>query len=371
MKTSGKKYPDRETACLFALVRAGLWEVEPDDCSLFPLSTEGWERVYGMARRQTVTGLAYRGMCRLPDHLMPPDGLLVRWVAETEAIEQRNRRMNRVLSGLCDKFRTAGLEPVVLKGQGVALMYEQPLLRECGDIDLYFPDKKQQEQATELMRRAGVEVLRHADGSYSYRWDGVEVEHHTRLLDLCNPKLDAYLDELEEVFSYHSVLLASEEGAFIRIPSPTLNVLLLNTHILKHAIGHGIGLRQLCDMARACQLLHVAVDAEVIHTVCRMAGIAEWCRLLHTFLGEYLGLPVASLPSPERMDTARPLLDKVLHDGNFGLHKEGRSHAVAGGWKRKMETAHAFVENMGFSYRYARNEAFWTFTRLVAGQFRR
>lgn len=53
-----------------------------------------------------------------------------------------------------------------------------------------------------------------------------------------------------------------EGGLDVRIPSPVLNLLLQSLHILKHALGWGIGLRQLCDMARSCYKLHDEVESE-------------------------------------------------------------------------------------------------------------
>ena len=46
-------------------------------------------------------------------------------------------KLNRNISRLVALFREAGIDPVLLKGQGIALNYPEPMLRECGDIDLY------------------------------------------------------------------------------------------------------------------------------------------------------------------------------------------------------------------------------------------
>ena len=49
-----------EHKALFSLLRAGLWEREPDDLSPFPLTDAQWWNVYRMAVRQTVTGIVRR-----------------------------------------------------------------------------------------------------------------------------------------------------------------------------------------------------------------------------------------------------------------------------------------------------------------------
>ena len=75
-----------EYMALFSLLRAGLWEREPDDLSPFPLTDDEWRDVYQMAVRQTVAGIAYRGLHHLPDVLLPGDDLMIRWVAQKSLV---------------------------------------------------------------------------------------------------------------------------------------------------------------------------------------------------------------------------------------------------------------------------------------------
>ena len=73
---------------LLALLRAGLWERGVEPLSLFPLPGEVWERVYRLSLRQTVAGVAFRGLHHLADGLLPPEPLLLRWTAATDGIER-------------------------------------------------------------------------------------------------------------------------------------------------------------------------------------------------------------------------------------------------------------------------------------------
>ena len=70
---------DREVQALFALVRAGLWgRYDEAMASVFPLSSEEWERVFTIARQQTVTGIAFRGLDLLPEDMLPSMGLMAK-----------------------------------------------------------------------------------------------------------------------------------------------------------------------------------------------------------------------------------------------------------------------------------------------------
>lgn len=358
----------KEHTVLFVLLRAGLWERAVEATDLFPLSDDCWEAVLSLARRQTVTGLVYRGLNRLPEEFFPSESVLLRWVAEADRIERVNMAVDRAVCELFEFFHARHLHPVLLKGQGVARLYECPSLREAGDIDLYFPDRTEFLRAGKLVQEHHIRLERQPDGSSCYLWGGIEVEHHPCLCDLHNPSSTGMVKALEQTDGF--ALLDISPEAEVWVPSPELNLLQLNAHILKHAMGRGIGLRQFCDMARACHRLHGAVDADVMEYIYRKAGLARWSRLLHAFLVEALGLPEDELPYRDKPVSSRVLSEIIFEGGNFGQYGSlgnGQAQAV---WTRKFRTAYSFARNMGFSCRYAPGEAFRAFAHLFKGQFK-
>lgn len=364
-----------EHKALFSLLRAALWEREPDDLSPFPLTEAGWWNVYRMAVRQTVAGIVYRGLHHLPEALLPDDALMVHWVAKTDCIERRNKQMNAVVNRLCRRMNHYGLHPMLLKGQGVAAFYEHPLLRECGDIDLYFPSKEEVKKAAEIMGQVGCRLEGLPDGSDCYRWQGMEIEHHTRLFDFYNPWLKGYLSALVAKYGFIDQPLtgnpSAESPVTVFVPSPLLNLLLLNAHLLKHIMGHGVGLRQFCDMARAYHTLLGSYSPEELETVYKRTGLLKWSVQLHTFLTEYLGLQYTELPFVDTDACTSPeLLHIVLEGGNFGQYGDTKGKASQARWERKLDTFLSFWKHRSFSNVYARKEAFWTSMKLIIGNLK-
>lgn len=357
----------QERNALLSLLRMGLWKREPENLSCFPLSGSSWENLFKLARQQAVTGVVFQGLQYLPDNLLPAEALLVRWTAEVDSIERKNRKMNAVLEELYSLFREKGLNPVLQKGQGVARFYEHPLSRECGDIDLYFNDTHAWETALSYLQRRHIRIKGQADDSIFYLWQEVEVEHHRRLLDLYNPFLQRFAKRLEEKHCFLFIPASPTSETNITLPSPFLDLLMLNLHILKHTLGRGIGLRQLCDMACACQQLHEKIDAEEMKSVCQRLGLARWSLLLHAFLVESLGLPAACLPYPGMASSAQPLSDIVWRGGNFGQYDTGIEQQTDG-WQRKWQTVRSFGRNIRFACHYAPKETFWFFFQLLKGQ---
>lgn len=342
---------DKTLQALFALLQAGLWgRFDEATASAFPLSAGEWESVFTLARQQTVTGIAFRGLDFLPEEAAPPMGIMAKWMAHADRIEQSNCVMNETVARLYGHFASAGVEAVLQKGQGVAAMYPEPLLRECGDIDLYFPGHDG--VSDPLAGIDGSVRERQPDDSWSYVVDGIIVEHHTDLLDIQSPRAKRYVKRLIEEKGFEKVVTG--DGVEVLVPAPEVNLLLLSSHILKHAFGVGIGLRQFCDYAVARRYYEGRVNEEEMREIWRMTGLEKWQDLLEGFLVKKTGV----------------LLDIVLKGGNFGVYSKDRENVPRARWARKVQTFKALMGNIGFAFRYAPGEWFWTTMQLLGGQFR-
>lgn len=360
-----KKTSEPVRAALLALLRGGLWEQDVKPHSCFPLSRDSWEEVFLLSKQQTVTGVAFRGLHHLPDGMLPPESLLLRWMAAADGIERKNKEMNLALDSLLTLFARHGLHPILQKGQGLASLYAYPLLRECGDIDLYFVDEKEFESASDSIQAQGIRLVRKADGSLLYSWQGIPVEHHIRLIDLYHPPHNTKKTDL--IWEFRRMALSTASDLEVTVPAPSLNLLLQYAHILKHALGRGIGLRQLCDLALSCDRWHTDIMPDVLKGVCRQAGLTKWVSLLHAFLTERLGLAPDRLPYPETAANTQPLLEIIWRGGNFGHQAYRLTRPTL---LHKIQTAEAFRRNISFAFRYAPKEALAIFVNLLKGQIR-
>ena len=451
------------------MLRSGLWGGADDEVTSFPLTAEEWKKVREEAARQAVIGTIFSGICLLPEQLMPDEDELSVWMALADKTERRNGKMGKVLKDLTAKFVKGGLHPVLQKGLAVARYYPRPELRSSGDIDLYFgedlgkavrlieaegteanrteaeggkdiegredreiregreaEDKKVRDaksrevevreaksREAEVTEAEGISVNMMPDGSGSFVWEGIDIELHGRLLDL---RSSEKLVREAPCGGFEPTPLA--DG--LRVPSPEITALLLNAHILKHALGKGIGLRQLCDLAMFYHSMFEAAGTgdcgtngcgearsegineyvsggfgERVRELYRKAGILKWSTLLHSYLVEVIGLPEYELPYSETLVAVEPLRRIVDAGGNFGQHgkvreggrekeknrrdaagekngngrkKDGKNGGVL---RRKMRTAGAFVKRARFSFEYAPAEALSLVRELFLGQFRR
>lgn len=343
---------DRVFSALLELLRAGLWEREVEDLSLFPLDEKQWRELYKISHAQTVTGIVYRGISYLPEEFMPPAMHSLKWVAQVDAIERRSEQMNEALANLCKVYREAGLNPVLQKGQGVAQMYAVPSLRESGDIDLWFSTDEWQ-AAAEVAKQISGSFTIMPDGAGIYKWQGFDVEHHLEMFDIKNPFKRSFIKRLLGGSVAETMRLADCDPE-IAVPTIEINALLLNTHILKHIIGLGVGLRQFCDLARFYHTAYKSWNGKKIKELYAEAGLLRWNNLLHSFLVEYIGLNPSELPYQHSVDiNSGRLLDFISLGGNFGLHNKTRNEEQDGSLKLKINTLrHTMVHSL-WAFRYA------------------
>ena len=361
----------QEQKAFFYLVKAGMYgETDPNMESVFPLSERSWEDVLLLARQQTVVGLVYRGLDVLPEEWLPSMRVMAAFMACADRIEKANTKMNKTIVKLWHHFEEKGIKAVLQKGQGLARMYPDPSLRECGDIDIYFPDNVE----NPLEGIAGADCEKRPDGSVFYTVDGIVVEQHNHLLDIASPLRRRFIKKLIADKGFEKVRVGGEEGVDVLVPAPEVNLLLISSHILKHVFGVGIGLRQICDYDIACRYYANRVDSAEMQSIYRKAGIAQWSDCLDRFLdsarNDSEDCHLDRAKRVERSKNSNILLDIILKGGNFGSFTEGRKNATKSRVSRKLHTLRSFCGNIRLAFRFAPGEWFWTMAQLIGGQFR-
>ena len=88
-------------------------------------TAEEWQELYSLAQKQTLVGIAFRGVEQLPAEQRPPKSLLMRWMMATERIKAMNADLDCKALAVANKFLEEGFPGVVLKGQGIAKLYRE------------------------------------------------------------------------------------------------------------------------------------------------------------------------------------------------------------------------------------------------------
>lgn len=288
-------------------------------------SAKEWMEIYAESERQAVTGILLYGIERLPSEQRPLQSILLQWIGVGQMIEQRNHLMDERCIELLGKLAEQGLHGTILKGQGIACLYDRELrpLRQSGDIDVYIAGGfKKALSAVQKDKSLRVEEwdYKHA---HLRIWDDTEVEMHYRVEVLLNLWKNR---KLQKWFKENDNLLYREFNG-ITTPTIVINVFYILLHIYRHFLYEGVGMRQIVDYYMVLKTVHNnRINTDIsLETVSRF-GMNRFAKGLMWLMHETLGMPKEwMLWQPEEKE-GRFILEQVMEGGNFGHHDQRLQH---------------------------------------------
>lgn len=310
---------DNEKA-LFALLRAGLWEKE---ARLSTLEGIDFEEVYRLAEYQSVTGLVAAGIEHLSG-VKVPQGVVLQFVSTALQLESRNRAMNEYLKTLITKLRKAEVYALLLKGQGIALCYDKPLWRACGDIDLFLSDDNYKKAKQILSPLAtSIEPEEVYKKHLGLAIDDWLVELHGNLYSSLSRRVERVLDGIyQDTFYKGEVRSWDNGGTQVFMMSKENDALYVFTHILQHYFHGGIGLRQICDWCRLLWTFRDTLNYEMLESRIRKMGLMTEWKAFAYFAVKELGMPDNAIPFSENntkwQRKAGQIKEYIIKTGNFG-----------------------------------------------------
>lgn len=318
----------------FALLRLGLG-MEGQTSSGFSLAPEEWHTLYEMAVRQSVLGVAYAGVQRLPKDARPPMELAFQWASEAETIRGHNRLVNGVAARLTELFAAEGRRSAILKGPANARLYPDPGIRQCGDIDIWVEGGRAEIESMllkmGLLHVSNPSLLR-PEAYHHFHLpepvDGVEVEVHFRPSSgnqnpFSNARLQKFLEsELEN-------LVQTDVGFWS--PSVRFALVMQLAHIQRHFLTSGIGLRQLLDYLVLLKCSSAA-DRDFVSSRLRCFGLNRTAGALMWVLQYRLGLPASQLLGKPHRGRGLRMVAHAFAGGNFGLFGKARNRNIVAWW---------------------------------------
>lgn len=245
-------------------------------------------------------------------------------------------KLNRIISRLVALFREAGIDPVLLKGQGVALNYPEPMLRECGDIDLYVGPEQYESACALIKGQESTKQIEENKLHLTVKYNNAVVEIHRVSASLRNKKQNEYYQSIAEKGLGENLCTVVIDGAPVNTPADSFNAFYLFYHFLHHAIDGGIGLRQVCDWTLFLHSRAGRLDTTVLDQALDRLGLRRAWQLYASIAVDYLGLPAAEMPfyTAGLAGQGAEVLSMIFEDGNFGRGfdlKEGRPAGLLSG----------------------------------------
>ena len=331
-----------------------------------------WDAFYDFAKRQTLVGIVFDGIQRLPKGAAPRLDLLMKWLGMSQRVKMRNEVLNEATVAVYKSVRNAGYSCCILKGQGNAVMYPNPSARMPGDVDVWVDAWRDD------IRRLARALVENADGRVGSEslnhigltMGGITVELHSTpgFMANCiyNHRLQNWLRRNADLQCSNMVVLPNGSGA-VAVPTCAFNAVYQLYHLYHHYFYEGVGLRQVVDYyfvvvkseerrvkgevkseerrvkseegevkseKRRVKSEEGEVKSEELRVKNPMAleGELKWLGLwkfagaVMYVLHNVMGLPEDMMIAPMDRKRGRMLLDDILNGGNFGHYD--KHHAV-------------------------------------------
>ena len=281
-----------------------------------------WQEAYQTSAKQAMEGILLSAVDSLTENdskLRPPLPLLYQWLGEVIQIENQNKLLNKAAAELYILFKNRGVRSCVLKGQGIATLYDIPLRRQSGDIDLWVEGGRK--KVLQLLRDNslgyGSVVIHHVDARII---EGVETEIHFIPVYACNPFCHY---KLQRFFKKNSAEQFAHYDEDLRFSYPTIsfNAVYILSHIYMHFLYEGIGLRQIVDYYYVLKNLDEFERKQASADI-KTVGLLKFAGAVMYVLKDICGMnDLFFITQPDKR-RGEQLLEEINRSGNFGKYDE-------------------------------------------------
>jgi hypothetical protein len=283
-------------------------------------AVDDWPALIAFAEKQALTGVCLPN--ERPVNL--DQTLVLQWIGQVQLIEQRNKLLNARIGQLFEMLENAGFVCCLLKGQGNAEMYPNPLVRCSGDIDVWIDAKK------ECVYQYVRQLCPDAEESFKHIhfpvFKDAPVDAHTTPLRFYSrhfrKRLNRWIETNKAEQFAHKIKLTGNEKE-VNVPTERFNAIYQMGHMLIHTFDEGLGLRQVVDYFYVLKGIESTNREHAeLAVLLRKVGMYKFARGIMWIESQVLGLPVARCLVEPDEKLGMKLLEDILEGGNYGHHSE-------------------------------------------------
>lgn len=309
----------RMTEIFFKLLRLSTGAPE----EYFPVLTEKeWQQIYDLSVQQSVLGVVFGGIEKLPNDRWPDKMMAMKFYAQVKYIRSFSAQAAEASLSSVRRFSRECHRCVILKGASAAALYAAPELRSAGDVDIW----------VEGSRKWIIGFCRGVNPASKVYYhhiplakvNGVEVEVHITPTWMNNPFANARLQRWFRDFwkdDSHLTRLPCGGG---EIPALDLayNRVFLLIHVFRHVFTDGVGLRHLMDYYYL--LRQGTTEEEKVEVVAflNQLNLAGFAAAVMYVLREVFNLPRECMLTAPDSRRGAFLLREILRAGNFGMYDD-------------------------------------------------
>ena len=335
------------------------------------INDSDWLRLFEFCKSQYIVGIGYTAVEKLHNQgLICPSSLEEQWRALVHKIEKQNEVINKACADISKQYKHDGFFTCILNSQGSLLNYPEELRmrRMPGNIDVWaFPlcdisvavqtGSNDVEYATYNGFRAVREYVKmqhRLDGYFANpivryhhieapKMDGTEVEVHFRAAHLYSPlrnwRLQKWMND------HADECMKNKTHLGFAMPTSSVNVIYQMTHMFKHHIDGGLGIRHLMDYYYALRVWHNDVmeckdlqsqgmwseglgthvmSNEEVMSVIRSFGMTKFAAAVMYVLHKVFDMSSHYYICNPNEKEGKKLLAEIMNSGNFGHYDSNK-----------------------------------------------
>ena len=286
-------------------------------------SAEEWNNLYVLSKEHALRGVIYTAVEKLPQEQRPDMDLMLKWYGVAKKESDRCRRAYRNCVAMSRDLTRNGKRHAILKGQGMALLYQQPFARACGDIDVWLEGSRM-DIVDFMSRRTEVKkITYHHCEAHLASDDEVEIHfvpswmYSYRL----NRRLQHYFAQVQKEDFACKVSSPEGSGDFY-VATMNFNRVFILVHIYRHFIQEGVGFRQLMDYYYVLRQGCSAAEREETMATLRALKMSHFAAGMMYVLQEVFCLEDEFLLTTPEPTLGKFLLSEITRSGNFGRADE-------------------------------------------------
>lgn len=324
--------PQTSLDTFLQLVRYSLHEGESESANF---KNADWNVLLQLSVKQSVLGLCFSGIQRLPEDQMPDEDTLLEWIGQCRFLEHRNRELCKTIGQLNSTLQADGFRTCLLKGEANGRYYRQPLMRKPGDIDLWVEPAKGEAGALKQWREKVIAYIADKTSDYhlaphhiGFKLGDVEVEvHFTPSIvhaPVYNHRLQQWYKQQMDAQFAHSVTLPDGKTP-CAVPTAPFDSIFQLTHIYHHLFEAGLSLRLILDYYSVVTSPDFKVDKDEYVSLLKHLGLYRLAQGMAYTMIQLLGMPAESYPVPADEQAGRKIIDWMFEGGEFGFYGKNAS----------------------------------------------
>lgn len=300
-----------------------------------------WEAIREMAEQQSVLGITFAGIERLPRQMMPAMPILMDWVGQAEKIKTLYDSHQKAVARLARLMEKNNISYVVFKGIAVASCYGSiAKWRAVGDVDFYVPQWDFNRAIEVIEREWKVEIEKEeVDKHFSFSKKDVHFEMHYQMETFGCDRYQTYFSKLiDDYLKCGALSYFTAADQRVVMLSPALDMMLVMKHWMTHLIGEGVGLRQTTDMAVQIKVYKDMVDIATLQHDLTAIGYRKAFDAVVAMTEKYFGVrwELYAVAKSSYNDADR-LIATIAKNGNFGRadyhYRTGKMKRVETTWR--------------------------------------